>query len=517
MPDVHLEDTIAAIATPPGEGGIGVVRISGPEAIKIASEMFRKNSPAITKDQFVGAGSPRPLKGAETAPLRKKNEAAKKHGGLLAMTKAELNQFPSHLAQLGYIHDQNGEIIDQVLLTVFRKPKSYTAEDVVEISGHGGSRVVQKILGRVLSLGARHAEPGEFTKRAFLNGRIDLTQAEAVLDLIRAKTDKSVEVALRQLDGKLSREIHSIKDELMKIYAHVEAYLDFPDEHLEVYSNQDFKLKFERVASHLKTLINSFKQGEILREGASVILCGRPNVGKSSLLNVLLDRDRALVSEVPGTTRDTLEESVELGGILVRLVDTAGLWSSPNPLDQAAMERTKRYFKEGDLILWILDANEGVREDDLKIFESIRDKKTVAVMNKIDLVPFPNPGGSESNPSEPRRFGAAGNGTNCLDICFVSAKTREGIEQLEKKISGLILEHELGQESVLITCLRHKHALEQSLAALEKSSAAFLRRESLEFIALDLKQALDALKELVGEIYTEDLLDVIFSEFCIGK
>jgi len=332
---------------------------------------------------------------------------------------------------------------------------------------------------------------------------MDLTQAEAVLDLIRAKTDKSVEVALRQLQGNLSREIQSIKDELMKIYAHLEAYLDFPDEHLEIYSDQDFKSRFERMRGRLQTLINSFQKGEILREGASVVLCGKPNVGKSSLLNVLLDRDRALVSETPGTTRDTLEESIDLRGILVRLVDTAGLWTSPNPVDQAAMERTKRCFEEANLILWVLDAKDGVCEDDLKIFEHIRHKKIVAVINKIDL-------GQEKI-----------NGTKKYvdenHVCFVSAKTREGINRLEKKIAALILEYELDQESVLITRLRHKHALEHSFEALNKSYDAFLRGESLEFVALDLKQSLDALKELIGEIYSEDLLDVIFKEFCIGK
>ncbi len=463
MPQIHLEDTIVAVSTPPGEGGIGVVRISGPNAIQIGSTMFRK------KD----------------------------------LHASSLEEAQSHTVHYGAIIDQNENVIDHVLVSVFRKPKSYTAEDIIEISGHGGARVIQKILELALSLGARHAEPGEFTRRAFLNGRMDLTQAEAVLDLIRAKTDKSVEVALRQLSGTLSNEIQTIKNQLMKIYAHLEAYLDFPDEHLEIYSNQDFKLQFEQIIGRLKTLIASFKKGEILREGASVVLCGKPNVGKSSLLNVLLDRDRALVSEVPGTTRDILEESVELEGIWVRLIDTAGLWKSQNSLDQAAMERTKRYFEQGDLFLWVLDSQTGLLEEDLKIFETIQNKKTIAVLNKIDL------GKKNSN----------GLGKYLADdhICFVSAKTRDGIKQLEKKIVQLILEHELGQESVLITRLRHKHALEHSLDALEKSFAAFLKNESLELIALDLKQSLGALKELVGEIYSEDLLDVIFQEFCIGK
>ena len=462
MPEIHLEDTIAAISTPPGEGGIGVIRLSGPDAISIAARMFR---PA---NGFV------------------------------------LNEAKSHTAHLGFICDERGNTIDQVLITLFRRPKSYTAEDVVEISAHGGFRILQNILNLALSLGARHAEPGEFTRRAFLNGRMDLAQAEAVLDLIRAKTDRSLEAALKQFSGKLSGEVRAIKDDLMKLYAHLEAYLDFPDEHLEVYSDMEFQSKWKTVMVRLERLIASFSKGEILREGALVVIVGRPNVGKSSLLNALLDRDRALVSEIPGTTRDVLEESIELDGIWIRLADTAGLWNSANPLDQAAMERTKRYFEEGDLFLWLLDAGEGLVDEDKVIFEALKGKKVVPVVNKIDL-------------AGKKDFGELKNLVSEGKICFLSAKTGEGIDSLEKKIINSVLEGELGQEFAMITRLRHKKALEASLEALQKSFSTLLKKESLEFIALDLKQSLDALKELIGEIYSEDLLDVIFAEFCIGK
>ncbi len=462
MPEIDLEDTIAAISTPPGEGGIGIVRLSGPRSISIAARMFQ------------------PLNG-------------------LVFEEAK-----SHTAHLGHICDEKGDVIDQVLTTIFRRPKSYTVEDVVEISGHGGLRILQKILDLAIFFGARHAEPGEFTRRAFLNGRLDLAQAEAVLDLIRAKTDRSLEVALRQLAGKLSNEVKTVKDELMKLYAHLEAYLDFPDENLEVYSNEEFKLKFKLVMERLERLIASFAKGEILREGALVVIVGRPNVGKSSLLNAFLDRDRALVSEIPGTTRDTLEESIELEGVWVRLVDTAGLWMSSNSLDQAAMEQTKRYFKEGDLFLWLLDASEGFSEGDRAIFEELKGKRVIPVVNKIDLA------GKKDLSSLEKLISRH-------EVCFLSAKTREGIENLEKKIVKSIFEGGLGQESVMITRLRHKKALEASLESLKKSFSTLLKKESLEFIALDLKQSLDALRELVGEVYSEDLLDVIFKEFCIGK
>ena len=463
MPEIDLDDTIAAISTPPGEGGIGIVRLSGREAIQIAARMFR-----------TGNGT-------------------------------KLEDGKSHTIHFGFIADEKGEMIDQVLVSLFRSPKSYTAEDVIEINAHGGLRVLQNILNLALRYGARQAEPGEFTKRAFLNGRMDLTQAEAVLDLIRARTDRSLGAALEQLKGKLSAEINSIKEELMKIYAHLEAFLDFPDEHLEVYADQEFKNRFENTSARLKCLIKSFSKGEILREGALVVLVGRPNVGKSSLMNALLDRDRAIVSEIPGTTRDVLEESIELNGLWIRLVDTAGLWSSEHPLDQAAMERAKRYLDLGHLFLWMTDASSGFLKEDLAIWEKLKGKKVIPVVNKIDI---PN---AKKDSFELKKL------TNSESICLVSAKTREGIELLEEKIAFSILKHELNEESVLITRMRHKRALETSLEALEKSIAAFSKRQSLEFVALDLKQALDALKEFVGEIYSEDLLDVIFKEFCIGK
>ncbi|OGW89707.1 MAG: tRNA uridine-5-carboxymethylaminomethyl(34) synthesis GTPase MnmE [Omnitrophica bacterium RIFCSPLOWO2_01_FULL_50_24] len=459
---MDLDDTIAAIATPPGEGGIGIIRLSGPEAIPIARRVFRRSS------------------------------------------GAKLNGAKSHTIHYGTICDSHGEAIDQVLISFFKAPKSYTAEDVVEISAHGGMHVLKKILNLLLAQGARHAQAGEFTRRAFLKGRIDLAQAEAVLDLIKAKSDRSLDVALQQLQGNLSSEIKRLKDELLTVYAHLEAYLDFPDEHLEVYSNSKLSGKLENSRKQLKNLIASFEQGEILREGALVVLVGRTNVGKSSLLNTLLCRDRAIVSEIPGTTRDVIEESVEINGLWIRLVDTAGFSASDDPLDKAGMERTKRYLENGNLFLWLVDGSEGCLAEDFEILKSLKGKKVIALVTKTDL---PN----QKEMTELHRA------LPSKTVLSISAKTGEGIDAIRKVISEAVLKEEFGSESVLITRLRHKRALVASLESIEKSIDSLRQRESLELVTLDLKQALDALRELVGEIYSEDLLDVIFKEFCIGK
>lgn len=462
MPDINLDDTIAAVATASGVGAIGIVRLSGRQAIEIADSMF------CGRDGF-------------------------------RLTAAE-----SHTVHFGTICDVEQAAIDQVLVSVFRSPNSYTAEDVVEINAHGGPHILKKILDTVLAHGARHAEPGEFTRRAFVNGRIDLAQAEAVQDLIRAKTDSALKAALQQLTGKFSSEIGAIKNELMTLYAHLEADLDFPDEHLETASTEDICRKFQRMAQALERLIATFSKGHLAREGILTVIVGRPNVGKSSLLNVLLERERALVSDIPGTTRDTLEESVEFGGFSVRLVDTAGLSTSAHPLDQAAMERAERLLGEGSLFLWVLDASAGFTGEDERILSKVHGKPVITVINKTDL---PAGGGFERlAPIIP--LGS---------IVYVSAKTGEGVDLLQEKIAGWITNENISCDSFLLTRTRHKRALETALEALEKSSAAMERKESLEFVALDLKRSLDSLRELVGEVYSEDLLDVIFKEFCIGK
>ena len=461
------DDTIAAISTPIGEGGIGIVRLSGTKSISVANHIFKSK-----KQNF-------------------------------SLLKAEPQK-------LYYGHIVDGEhVIDEVLVSVFCSPHSYTTEDMVEISAHGGMVALRQILHLTLRYGARMAEPGEFTKRAFLNGRIDLTQAEAVLDMIRAKTDRALEAASKQLAGHLSGEIRLIKEELMKIYAHMEAYLDFPDEHLEIFENEEFHQRFQSAEGKIRSLLNSFTQGEILREGILVVIVGKPNVGKSSLLNVLLKRDRAIVSEVPGTTRDAIEESIELEGVPIRLVDTAGIFVSEEPLTKVSMEKTRSYLKEGDLFLFVLDATSGLSDEDQSILFELSGKHTIPIINKIDLL-----NQSTLASDLDRQLKSV---PWVSEPCLVSAKTEMGIESIERAITKIVWDGNISRESAMITRLRHKHALEVSIEALQKSYETFKARESLEFVTLDLKRALDALREMVGEIYSEDLLDVIFKEFCIGK
>ncbi len=463
MPEFRSGDTIAALATPPGEGGIAVIRMSGPEAFKITEQFLR----------------------------RRRN--------------SDWRQVPTHTIHSGEICDAAGRVIDQVLISLFRSPQSYTGEDVIEISSHGGTAITRKILELLFQNGARHAEPGEFTRRAFLNGKIDLTQAEAVIDLIKAKSDKSLETAIQQLAGSLSRKFKALKDDMMQLCAHLEAHLDFPDENLEVYSDVEFAAKFSCLESELERLIASFKRGTLLREGAMVVIAGKPNVGKSSLFNALLERDRALVSEFPGTTRDRLEEDLQIAGIRIRLVDTAGLTAiAEHPLDQMGMEKTRQTLLEGDLFLYIVDGSRPLEEADSLVFEELKEGVPVTVLiNKSDL-----------RQELDRR--SLENFTGQQELFSISTKSGEGLDQLESRIADILLK-QISAEGEQITRLRHKQALTEALGALKRASGAFHQKESLEFVAVDLKASLDALRELVGEVYSEDLLDVIFAEFCIGK
>lgn len=462
MPGIRIEDTIAAVATPAGEGGIAVIRLSGRSAIEIASKVFI------------------PKKGA-------------------------LKDFASHTLHFGEIKE-NKTLLDQAVAGIFIAPHSYTGEDVVEISSHGGILVTRKILNLLFAAGARHAEPGEFTKRAFLNGRIDLTQAEAVLDIIKAKSEKSLETAVSQLSGTLSRKFKNLKDSVMKIYAHLESFLDFPDEDLEIYSDTEFAKKFAEVEAQMKELIDSFRRGSIFREGVRAAIVGRPNAGKSSLFNVLLARDRALVSEVPGTTRDMIEEAVEIEGFYIRLLDTAGLSAeAANSLDKMGMEKTREAVKNADFYIYVADGSMAWNAEEEKILSELSpDKPVLAVLNKSDLGVKAD---LEKNKSK-IKFSAAVN---------VSTKTRDGIDRLEKSLGEIILKEKIEAGGEQITRLRHKNALEESLKNLKQARETFSRRESLEYVVEDVKASLDGLRELIGEVCSEDLLDVIFSEFCIGK
>ncbi len=477
-------DTIAALVTPPGEGGIAVIRLSGPEAFALAARVF----------------SPRSAQRVET--------------------------FASHTIHLGEIHHphltsparqtEGGQasgggrkravVLDQALLSIFRAPHSYTGEDVVEFSLHGGMVLAAKVLELILAGGARFAEPGEFTRRAFLNGKLDLTQAEAVLDLIKSKSDLSIQTAMRQLSGALSARLKGLKDRLMKLYAHMEAFLDFPDEDLEVYSDGEMARSLRQAHEEIGALIQSFQRGALLREGALLVIAGKPNVGKSSLFNALLERDRALVSEFAGTTRDTLEEWLEIKGLAVRLADTAGLMhAAPHPLDALGVECAKTTLQGAQAYLFVLDGTRAPDKEDFLAWKNLEaGRPVIGILNKADL-------GTRMNSQERSKFSAV----SCwLEI---SSKTRSGLEDLEQKIFEALAGMHADTAGEQITRVRHKKALESSFEALSRAEKAFQERASLELVTLDLRLAIDALRELIGEIYSEDLLDVIFSEFCIGK
>lgn len=458
--DQVTERTIAALATPSGEGGIAIIRVSGPGAFETAEKIFRPAKPIKLKDAL------------------------------------------SHTIHLGHAVASDNQTIDQVLVSIFRAPHSYTGEDVIEINCHGGLIITRKILEALYTAGARVAEPGEFTKRAFLNGKLDLMQAEAVLDLIRAKSDRSREVALRQLSGMLSKRFKSLRDEMMGVYANMEAYLDFPDEDLEIDIREGMQNKLGLIEKELTALVEGFAKNNLLREGALVVLAGKPNAGKSSLFNALLERDRAIVSDIPNTTRDVIEEALEIEGFLLRIADTAGIVSTPGHiLDEASMARSRDMIARADLVLFVADGSCALDTADRAVLENIpAAKPRFILINKSDIP-------CKLTAEDRKVLGEA---------LVISTKTGEGLELLEKKLAQY-LQKNVSETGEQLTRTRHKNAVTEAMNALKKARQAYEQKLSLEFVTLDLKASIDALEELIGSIYSEDLLDVIFSQFCIGK
>ena len=457
-----LEDTIAAISTPLGEGGIGVVRISGKDSVKIADRIFKGEKP--------------------------------------------LGKVLSHRASYGEIVDiETGEVIDEVLLTLFKTPKSYTAEDLVEISCHGGQLVLTRVLEQTLKCGARLAEPGEFTLRAFVNGRIDLSQAEAVAELIRAKTDLGLKLALKHLKGDLSEKINSYRDRLIDMLARLEVEIDFSEEDIEPLDRNKVSEEIESIDKELGNLLATYDEGKILKEGLNVVIVGKPNVGKSSLLNALLKQDRAIVTPIPGTTRDVISEYANLQGIPVRLVDTAGYRISGDTIELEGIRKTKIEMSEADLLLLVIDTSIKVDQEDLDLRGQMKEVKYLTVFNKIDIAPPDLTAQNQKRLME-------------MSIVKVSALTGEGLERLkDEMVSASRVLRKNQTQSVVISSLRHKHALSKAKKSL------FLARESLkkgmspEFVVLDVRAGLDAIGEVIGKTVTDDILNKIFSEFCIGK
>jgi tRNA modification GTPase len=456
---ISLDGTIAAISTPIGESGIGIVRLSGKDALAIADKIFRSKN------------GRRP------------------------------SEFPTFTTHYGYVSTKS-ELIDEVILTVMRAPRTYTKEDIVEINCHGGIVPLRKVLDLVINSGARLAQPGEFTKRAYLNGRIDLSQAEAVLDIIKSKTQESLQAALRQLEGGLSGQVNKLSNKILDICVNIEARIDFPD---DVSDPLVLEPEVDAIIKRLKSLIESFEQGQILREGLSIVICGRPNVGKSSLMNTLLKKNRAIVTPLPGTTRDIIEEQVNIKGLALRLIDTAGLTEKKDYICYLTVKRAEAMIAEADLILFVLDGSQPLAEEDKSIIDKIKDRKFIAVINKIDL------------PLVLRLEGIK-RAVKDKKIVKVSATEGTGLPLLEKAILEMVFKGEITvTNEPLVTNLRHKNALAKALEYMLKVKDGLKENLSPEIIVINSREARNSLAEIAGRTASEDLLEGIFSQFCIGK
>jgi tRNA modification GTPase len=447
-------ETIAAIATPPGEGGVAIIRISGTQALEIAAKVF----------------------------------------------SGPVHTYKSHTAHYGQVIDAQKKPVDSVLLITMLGRRSYTGENTVEIHCHGGGLISRRVLEVVLKAGARAARPGEFTFKAFMNGKLDLAQAEAVQELICAKNERALDAAENQLQGSLSHKIMDFQKRLTEIVAILEAWIDFPEEGLEFATIDEITENLENFCQHMQSLLETFHDGKIIHEGISLCLIGCPNVGKSSLMNALLDKERAIVSHIPGTTRDVLEDHLRLSGLNLRLIDTAGIRESYEVIEQEGIRRTKSAMNQSDLILFVLDASQGLNEEDKKLIQEIPSKKTIAVWNKLDLP-------HEELPRLPFEH-----------VVTLSAKKSIGLDSLRQKIDEVIWEKgPPSKEEILITNVRHKESLAAAIISCRIVIEGLETEISPEFLVSDMRQALKELGKIIGTNISEDILSAIFSKFCIGK
>ena len=454
-----LFDTIAAISTPKGEGGIAIIRISGDKSFEILDKIFIKKNP-----------------------------------------NADLGFY-----KLNYGFIKDGEkTVDEVMAVRLKAPKSYTCEDIVEINCHGGTLVSEKVLELVLRNGARHAESGEFTKRAFMNGRIDLSQAEAVMDIIQGKTEKSVSLSLDQLRGDLRDKVNEFKKALLDIAAHVNVVLDYPEEGIDDPLPAELRNNLEKVYEEANRLIDSYDTGKKIKEGIKTVIVGKPNVGKSTLLNALLHEERAIVTHIAGTTRDVIEEIINIKGIPLVLVDTAGIRRTDDIVENIGVEKSKQFIEKADLVLLVLDASKELETEDMEVITKIKEnnKKVIVLLNKIDLNKKINL-----------------EGYSLENIVEISAKDNIGIEDMQEKIYSYIVEEDVenSSEKLIITNIRHKTALEKTKDAIRNIFETIDMGLPMDLISVDLKEALDSLSEITGEISSEDILDHVFGNFCVGK
>lgn len=457
-------DTIAAISTAPGEGAIGIVRISGDLAISIASSIYQCGT-------------------------------------------KKLEEQKTHTIHYGHIVDpKSGEIYDEVMVSVLRAPKTFTREDIVEINCHGGIVAINRVLQLVLRMGARLAEPGEFTKRAFLNGRIDLSQAEAVMDLIRAKTDKSMQLAMRQLDGQLSHLIQNLRQEILNTLAQVEVNIDYPEyDDVEEMTLQLLREKTQQVLQGIRALLNTASQGKILRDGLKTAIVGRPNVGKSSLLNVLLREEKAIVTDIAGTTRDTIEEYVNVRGVPLQLIDTAGIRETDDVVEKIGVERSRKALKEADFVLLLLNQSETLQEEDIRLLETTKGMKRIILFNKTDL--------PSKLSTEDIAFYAKEE-----EIVTTSMLNKEGIDQLEEKIAGYFFQGQMNErDATYLSNTRHIALLEKAEQALVEVQNGIEMEMPVDLIQIDFTRAWDLLGEITGDSIQDELLTQLFSQFCLGK
>lgn len=466
--------TIAAIATPDGFGGVGIIKISGPEAISLAARVFRHGR----------------NRGSSNGPF-----------------SAAIEEFASWRLYLGHIVDPaTSRIIDEVLLAVMRAPRSYTREDVVEIQAHAGPKVLYSILEILISLGARPAQPGEFTRRAFINGRIDLTQAEAVADLINAASDAAVDMAVSQVSGGLRSVIDPVRDAVVSALGSIEAAIDFPDavDDAEIDTRGLIDTLYERVLEPAGKLIDSYDSGRFIREGVKAVIAGGPNVGKSSLMNRLVNRDRAIVTDIPGTTRDCIEASLRAGGVSVVLADTAGLRDDPEPIERLGIEKTLEYIDSADIILFVVDVCAGVGHSDLNLYSQLPEGRKIVVVNKSDLTDcldgFEFPSAWDDSPR-----------------VYVSALTGEGLDRLILELADMASGSSDIARPEFVPNWRQKTQLDRLHRAVSGAVSGLKLGSSPEFISIDLREALSALDEITGRYVEPDVLDSIFSTYCIGK
>lgn len=457
-----ISDTIAAISTPLGEAGIAVIRVSGPEAVELTQRIF--------------------------------------------ISKQCLDEVLTHTIHYGHIvHPDSGERIEEVLVSVMRKPRSFTSEDVVEINCHGGMISVKKVLDLLLQQGGRLAEPGEFTKRAFLNGRIDLSQAEAVIDLIRSKSDQAFSIALRQSEGSLSNKIKELRHKLVEVMAHIEVNIDYPEHDVEELTSQYINKKCTEAVTEIELLLKSANQGKILREGIETVIIGRPNVGKSSLLNMLTQENRAIVTDIPGTTRDIIEEYVNVNGIPLKLVDTAGIRETTDLVEQIGVERSKKALLQAELVLLILNYNEELHEDEIDLIKRMENKNVIIIVNKTDL-------------EEKLKLDWLSEHIDEKQIVSMSIISERGLTQLEQAISSIFFSGQLDSNDLTyVSNIRHIHLLNKANASLQEALVGCSQGVPIDMIQIDIRNAWEDLGEIIGDAVSESLIDQIFSQFCLGK